>query len=116
MKKPTNRKERINMITQKFGLDFASGMYMSTDKEVREFFESLYPRLQKMPDFIAEEHVPVCKRCGVPVDMEFHTYCQCGTDRAVYSEADWKRDIEDHDDSDRLTEDIEFIANGYKIN
>lgn len=116
MKKPSNRKERINMIIQKLGLDFVSGMYSSTDKEIKEIFESIYPKLIKMPDFVARGHLPVCKRCGVEVDIEFHTYCQCGMDRTVYNEEEWERDIEDHTEKDRLPEDAAFVARGYKLN
>lgn len=114
MKKPSNRKERVEFIAKKKGLDFAFLMYYMTDGEVKTFFEKLYPTLKNMQDFSGEKK-PICVRCNCEVESYFSTECACGDNRAVYSEEDWKYDIENHSERERLDEDYDFIANGYKL-
>lgn len=115
MIKPKNRKERVEFIAKKKGLDFAFLMYSMTDGEVKNFFEKIYPVIKDTDDFDGVKQKPTCIRCGCEVNSYFTTECACGYNRAVYSEEDWKYDIENHSDRERLEEDFEFIANGYKI-
>lgn len=116
MKKPTNRKERMALIVQKLGSDFARDMYSLSDSEVKDFFNLRYKKLKDMHDYNTSLQSHNCIRCNEEVSTEFHTFCGCGTDRAIYNAEMWVRDIEDFDESDRLEEDIKFINNGYKIN
>jgi hypothetical protein len=113
LRKPRNRRERMDMISQKYGYKTAQSLYFLTDKEVRMFFDQQYKRMLKMPDYVDSQ--PVCIRCNSEVEIEFHTYCSCGEDRAVYSIEDWKQDIKDND-KNTLEADNEFIANGYQLN
>lgn len=117
LKKPSNRKERMDLIERKLGLDFASALYRMTDGELKKYMEHNFNRIIKMPDYSHKENTPTCLRCGCQVDIEFHTYCQCGKDRTVYSEEDWKKVIEnDIEENAELSDaDMEFINNGYKV-
>lgn len=117
LKKPKNRKERMDLIEKKFGVEFASGLYRMADGELKRYMEHNFNRIVKMPDYFYKENNPTCLRCGCQVDIDFHTYCQCGKDRTVYSEEDWKKIIEeDIAENIELSEsDMEFIKNGYKM-
>lgn len=110
MKKPSNRKERIEFIDKKYGNDFARSFYKSTDKEVKEFVNLRYTALKNKEDYVYETPVSTCIRCGE--EVLHHQECGCGIDRAVFDNYGWKDDIESN--SDRIEGDEEFIANGYK--
>ena len=110
MKKPKNRKERINFAIDKLGITTAQLLLTSTDKEVKDFVDSVYLSLKDLESYIPIEST--CIRCGEGIIH--HTDCGCGYDRAVYNEEDWKDDIESFDISFRRPEDEEFIKNGYK--
>ncbi|MGG0794808.1 hypothetical protein ABE137_12480 [Brevibacillus laterosporus] len=43
MGKPNSRKTRLEWILEKKGIDFVMSMYAMTDKEVKDFFERVYP-------------------------------------------------------------------------
>lgn len=113
MKKPKSRKERINFIIQKKGKHTLELFASMTDREVKQFFDLIYPSIKDVPDATGDDEVQ-CMRCGANVIHHFE--CLCGWDRAVFSEFDWKMDIEDENWSDLKKLDEEFIANGYKIN
>lgn len=115
MRKPTNRKDRLKFIAQKKGVEFAQSLYLMTDSELKQFFDSIYETLCSKPDYNPLNEQPTCIRCGSKVEIEFHTYCLCGEDRAVYSEDEWKRDIMSHTDSERCEEDAEFIKCGFRV-
>ena len=115
MKKPSNRKERLMFIAKKQGIDTASNLFLLTDKEVKHMFDLLYPKIKNMPDYDALKNEPICIRCGVSVETEFHTYCNCGEDRAIFSQEEWIRDIMSHTDSQRCEEDAAFIKNGFRV-
>ena len=113
MKKPTNRRDRIKFICQKKGNRISDIFTLMTDKEVKQFFDAIYPRIKDMPDATESDDMVQCIRCGGAV--EHHFECLCGYDRAVFSEEDWKMDIEDDNWSEMKSLDEEFIANGYHV-
>lgn len=99
MKKPQNRKERIELLIQKLGIDFVTGMYAFTDKEVKQLFEVYWKRgLKDRQDYKDDVSAVECIRCGQDVMTE--TYCGCGMNRAVYDIDSWIRDLEDNPDGD----------------
>lgn len=114
MKKPANRRERIEFICRKKGNRASDIFTLMTDREVKTYFEYIYPAIKNKPDVTNDYETIQCIRCGC--DVEHHFECACGYDRAVFSEEDWRRDIEDNDDSDLNESDKEFISNGYRIN
>lgn len=112
VKKPNNRKTRIEFISKKLGLPNAQLFLTFTDKEVKTFVDNMYNSLKDKEDYIEPESI--CIRCEERVIS--HTECGCGYDRAIFGEEDWKDDIESFsDESDRRPEDEEFIKNGYRI-
>lgn len=113
MKKPNTRRDRINFIIQKKGKRMSDIFSIMTDREVKQYFDAIYPIIKDKPDATSSDDAVQCIRCGC--DVEHHFECLCGYDRAVFSEEDWKMDIEDHNWSDLKGLDEEFIANGYKI-
>lgn len=113
MKRPNNRRERIQFICRKKGWRASEIFALMTDKEVKQYFDAVYPLLRDKPDATPEDDETLCLRCGCSV--EHHFECLCGYDRAVFSEEDWKRDIEDGNWSELKGLDQEFIANGYHI-
>lgn len=113
MKKPSNRRERINFIIRKKGKRTADIFTLMTDREVKMFFDAIWPRIKDASDATSDADEVQCVRCGC--NVEHHFECLCGYDRAVFSEEDWKMDIEDKNWSELRYADEEFIANGYKI-
>ena len=108
MRKPKNRKERIAFLIQKLGLEFVRDLYGFTDGEIKKFVDKSYNSLANRKDYASNKNEQsTCIRCNSIVETEFHTYCHCGTDRAVYDEKMWKDDIEDNDD--RVDGDEEFL-------
>ena len=113
MDKFKNRKSRIDFVAKKRGRRFVELFFVDmTDREVKQYFNLLYPSIKDLPDVKSDIEVQ-CVRCGCDVEHQFE--CLCGYDRAVFSEEDWKKDIEDNNWSDLRGLDEEFIANGYKI-
>ena len=115
MRKPSNRKERLMFIAQKQGIESASNLFLLTDSEVKQMFDLIYLKIKNMPDYKPEDNQPVCMRCGCKVETEFHTYCLCGEDRAIFSEQEWIQDIYSRPEKDRCKEDIQFINNGHRV-
>ena len=113
MRKPKTRNERIKFICRKKGNRYLEMFALMTDREVKIFFDGLYPLIKDKPDSTNHDEEVTCVRCGCTV--EHHFECICGYDRAVFSEEDWKMDIEDHNWSELRHLDEEFISNGYKI-
>lgn len=113
MKKPNNRRDRINFIIQKKGRRVSDIFALMTDREVKLYFDAIWSRIKDAPDATAQDDEVQCIRCGC--DVEHHYDCLCGFDRAVFSEEDWKMDIEGNNWSDMRGLDEEFIANGYKL-
>lgn len=114
MNKFKNRKSRIEFMTKNRGRRFVELLCVDmTDRELKQYFNLLYPLIKDLPDLESDVEAQ-CIRCGC--DVEHHFECLCGYDRAVFSEEDWKRDIEDNSWSDLRGLDEEFIENGYKIN
>lgn len=114
MNKFKNRKSRIEFIQKKKGRKFVEFVFPDmTDKEVKQYFEALYPKIKDDPDWTESDDIVSCVRCGC--DVIHHFDCLCGYDRAVFSEEDWKRDIEDNGFCENPGLDEEFIANGYKL-
>ena len=114
MRKYKNRKERIDFVQKKKGRKFVEFVFPDmTDKEVKQYFNLLYPVIKDSPDLNGEPEIE-CIRCGCPI--EHHFECICGYDRSVFSEEDWKMDIENNNWSEMRSLDEEFIANGYKLN
>lgn len=113
MKKPNTRKDRINFICQKKGKRILNIFVFMTDKEVKQYFDAVYPLIKDKPDATSSDDEVQCIRCGC--EVEHHFECFCGYDRAVFSEEDWKMDLEDHKWSELRGLDEEFIANGYHV-
>ena len=113
MKKPSNRRDRINFILQKKGRRISDIFTLMTDKEVKQYFDAIWPRIKDAPDAGEFDDMVQCVRCGC--NVEHHFECLCGYDRAVFSEEDWRMDIEDNNWSELKGLDEEFIANGYRI-
>lgn len=86
MKKPRNRRERIEFLTKKLGSYFTQGMVAFTDKEVKKFTDGVYENLKDKEDYVASEIESICIRCNKPV--LYHYECDCGFDRAVFSKED----------------------------
>jgi len=112
VKKPRTRKERLQFLEKKKGRRGMEIFLYATDKEVKSFFELLYPSLKDKPDATADDTVQ-CLRCGC--DVEHHLECGCGINRCVFTEQEWKDDIEGENWSDRKNADFCFIENGYKV-
>lgn len=112
MRKPKSRKERVAFLLQKKGKGFKELLACMTDREVKQFFDSIYPQIKDLPDAATDDEVQ-CIRCKCNVTHHFE--CLCGWDRAVFDEFSWRMDIEDGDLSELPELDKEFMANGYKI-
>lgn len=114
MKKPSNRRERIEFICRKRGNRISDIFTLMTDREVKAYFDYIYPAIKDNQDATVADETVQCVRCGC--NVEHHFECGCGYDRTVFSEEDWKRDIEDNSYSDLSELDKEFISNGYHLN
>lgn len=92
MRKPKNRKERVNFILQKCGYDDAVSLVGFTDSELKKYFEKIYPLIKDKSDY--KKPNISCMRCGEKV--LWHTECGCSFeyDRAVFDEEGWIDDIE----------------------
>lgn len=111
MKKPSNRRERIDFICKKKGQRIKDTFIYMTDKELKLYFDILYPTLKNSPDATKVDDTVQCIRCGY--DVEHHLECGCGTDRCVFTEEEWKDDIDCSNWSEMKHMDLEFIKNNY---
>jgi ribosomal protein S27AE len=110
MRKPTTRKERIEFLINKQGYTVASSLLTVTDREVKKYFDMFYKHLKDKED-VKEKRV-TCMRCGA--EVEHHFECNCGYDRAVFSEEDWIEDIQSFTDDD-LPQGIDTINDEFKL-
>ncbi|SHJ74814.1 hypothetical protein SAMN02745163_02501 [Clostridium cavendishii DSM 21758] len=107
-----NRRERINFIITKLGNDTALLFLSSTDREVKKFVDENSKWLKEKENY--QQPIIICIRCNEQVIS--HTECGCGYDRAIFSEEEWKEDIQGYSEpNDRCFGDEEFIKNGYKL-
>lgn len=111
MKKPKNRKERIDFIIAKLGNDTGLLFLSSTDREVKKFIDENYNWLKEKEDY----QPPISRYIRCNEEVIHHTECGCGYDRTIFSEEDWKDDIESFDEAYRFSKDKEFIRNGYRM-
>ena len=111
MKIPRTRSDRIKYICQKKGKRALEMFALMTDKEVKQYFDAVYPLIKDKPDATSANDEVQCVRCGC--NVEHHFECLCGYDRAVFSDEDWKIDIQNNSWSELKGMDEEFIANGY---
>ena len=115
MKKPCNRKERINFIRKKFGNDVVSAFASLTDKEVRNYFEEIYPSIKNKEDYKYKSKESLCIKCNDVIEITYN--CQCGS--CYFLEEDWKSDIkynlENGLENDLDEQDMKFMSNGYKL-
>ena len=113
MRKPSNRIERINFICQKKGQRIKDIFIYMTDRELKRYFDMIYPLIKDKQDATKADDTVQCIRCGC--DVEMHLDCNCGVDRAVFTEEEWKNDIDSADWSEMKHWDLEFIKNNYHI-
>lgn len=85
MKKPKNRKERIEFLHRKKGEFGIYGMEYLTDREVKNHFEKYYPSIKDAPDYIYKEPDITCCRCGCTVFVDTTYECQCGINKVAFS-------------------------------
>lgn len=63
MKKFTNRKQRIEFIRRKKGREFVQFLFTDmTDREVKIFFDTMYPVLKSLPDVQETFSIPKKKK------------------------------------------------------
>lgn len=98
MKKPSNRKERIDFFVNKLGIDYALNLVFLTDGQVAHLFNARYQELKKMPDYKSKPTESKCVRCESFI--YWHSVCDCGEDRAVFDDDSWLQDIRDCDEDD----------------
>ena len=115
MKKPSNRKERIEFLMKKWGYDIVSGFVAYTDSEIKRLFEQHYSSLKNADDYVIKSYAPTCVKCGDEISVTY----DCACEHVFFLEEDWQNYIENcvkDGHEDYLDEqDIEFINNGYKI-
>ncbi|GLI09659.1 hypothetical protein YDYSG_56910 [Paenibacillus tyrfis] len=49
--KPNTRKERLEWIKYRKGIDYVMSMYALTDREVKEWFERVYSLYKDLPEY-----------------------------------------------------------------
>lgn len=82
MKKPSNRKERINFLKQKKGYGYVSALASLTDSELRKHFDLLWENgLKNENNYISTIEPAICLRCNS--EVEFISICGCGERMAV---------------------------------
>jgi hypothetical protein len=74
MKKPGNRKERIEFLVLKYGKMIESFFAYHTDVQVKAYFESVWPKIKDMPDCGDDGPEVTCIRCNSPVIIEHHYF------------------------------------------
>lgn len=112
MKKPRTRKERIEFIARKKGKRGAEFFIYMTDREVKNYFDLIYPAIKDILDAHPDDDTAQCLRCGW--NVEYKIECACGINRCVFSEEEWKEDIEHGNFSEMRESDKEFIKNDYQ--
>lgn len=113
MRKPKTRTERIDFIQRKLEKHDQKIFVSMTDREVKRYFDQIYPLIKDKTDMVSADVTVQCLRCSY--DVEHHLECGCGIDRCVFSEDQWKNDIESENISDLTERDQEFIKNNYQV-
>lgn len=101
MRKPKNRKERIEFLSRKMGRESADLFVYFTDKEVKQHFDGIYLKIKNRPDY--ETKASTCMRCGE--EVIYHYECGCSTEynRVVFDNDMWLDDLESNTDDRDLT-------------
>lgn len=86
MGKPQSRKERLEWLREKKGIDYVMSMYAMTDKEVKDFFERVYPLYKDTPNYERKASVPECLVCETEIRITWD--CACGENLAIIDEDD----------------------------
>ncbi|MCY9738139.1 hypothetical protein M5X17_31090 [Paenibacillus alvei] len=86
MKFPSTRKERLKWLEKKKGMDYVMTMYTLTDREVKQWFNSVYPIYKDAPDYVPTIHDIECLVCGGDVITTWT--CACGDNMAIIDEND----------------------------
>ncbi|MCQ4924983.1 hypothetical protein NE686_17920 [Tissierella carlieri] len=102
--KARNRKERIEFLIKKIGLPATQSLLTVSDREVKKYYETVYPIIKDRTDYEYNLSTP-CIRCGS--DVVWKSECGCGENRAVFDNEGWLDDIENNDV--RLPGDEEFL-------
>lgn len=81
--KPLNRKSRLQWLESKKGLDYIKEMYMFTDREVKEWFDRVYPLYKDDPPFSRDtsSELPECLVCESEVRITWS--CACGDNECI---------------------------------
>lgn len=61
-------------------------MYSLTDKEVKQWFDKVYPLYKDLPEYEYKTEHPVCLVCGSEVRITWT--CACGDNMAIIDEDD----------------------------
>ncbi|KJD42653.1 hypothetical protein [Paenibacillus terrae] len=105
IKIPSNRKERVKWLAQKFGQGSIIVWADKTDREVKNEFTSMYRLYNNMKDFDEEVTPSPCIICGS--EVMWITRCGCGEGLAILDKDDpdyEKRIIEINEESNRPAE------------
>lgn len=81
MRKPRTRKERLEWLAYRKGIDYVTAMYAMTDHEVKVFFDQVYVRYKDLPAFERKTELPVCLVCESEVRITWD--CSCGENMAI---------------------------------
>ncbi|MCU5570869.1 hypothetical protein OCA42_13335 [Bacillus cereus] len=86
LKKPRNRKERVEFLIKKMGFDvIGSSLVSMTDRDVKYLFEGAYLTYKDKEDYQTPEYrLPKCLVCGC--ETVIHWDCSCG--HAIIDEND----------------------------
>ena len=83
------RKEKVQFLISKLGPGITPTLAELSDKDLRAYFNRFFDTLKNLSDYDeTDDSIVICKRCGQPVNTEFHMYCDCGCDRALLVETE----------------------------
>ncbi|AWQ17045.1 hypothetical protein C1N92_20305 [Bacillus velezensis] len=82
---PKRRKERVKFLIDKLGeKTVSSTIAVMTDREVKRFFDEMYPLYKDRENFSSDYQTPTCLVCESPTYIKWD--CDCGN--AVIDEDD----------------------------
>lgn len=85
MRKPRNRKERVDFLKRKMGSHIIHVLVSMDDREIKGFFNELYPLYKDKEDYQEPEYkTPDCLVCGSETITTWD--CTCG--HAIIDESD----------------------------
>lgn len=84
--KPNNRKTRLEWIEEKKGIDYVMSMYALTDREVKEWFDRVYPLYKDAPKYESQRFNPECLVCESEIRIIWE--CACGENEGIIDEDD----------------------------